>query len=38
MKYLCLAYGDQQKMEALTKAQFDALVAKCAFVSASIFC
>jgi len=29
MKYLCLAYGDQKKMEALTKAQFEALVAKC---------
>ena len=29
MKYLCLAYGDQSKMEALTKAEFEALVAKC---------
>jgi len=29
MKYLCLAYGDQKKMEALTKAEFEALVAKC---------
>jgi len=27
MKYLCLAYGDQKKMEALTKAEFEALVA-----------
>jgi hypothetical protein len=29
MKYLCLAYGDPQKMEALTKAEFEALVARC---------
>ena len=29
MKYLCLAYGDQKKMEALTKAEFEALVAQC---------
>jgi len=29
MKYLCLAYGDQRKMEALTKAEFEALVARC---------
>jgi len=29
MKYLCLAYGDQKKMAALTKAEFEALVAKC---------
>jgi len=29
MKYLCLAYGDQSKMEALSKAEFEALVAKC---------
>ena len=29
MKYLCLAYGDQKKMEALSKAEFEALVAKC---------
>jgi hypothetical protein len=29
MKYLCLLYGDQKKMEALTKEQFEALVAKC---------
>jgi len=29
MKYLCLAYGDQTKMEALSKAEFEALVAKC---------
>jgi hypothetical protein len=29
MKYLCLAYGDQRKMEALTKEQFEALVARC---------
>lgn len=30
MKYLCLAYGDQKKMEALTKEQFEALTARCA--------
>jgi hypothetical protein len=29
MKFLCLAYGDQQKMEALSKEQFEALVAQC---------
>jgi len=29
MKYLCLAYGDPAKMEKLTKAEFEALVAKC---------
>jgi hypothetical protein len=29
MKYLCLAYGDQKKMDALSKAEFEALVAKC---------
>jgi len=29
MKYLCLAYGDQKKMEALTKAEFEALLAQC---------
>ena len=29
MKYLCLAYGDQKKMEALSKAEFEALVARC---------
>jgi len=29
MKYLCLAYGDQQKMEKLTKEEFEALVEKC---------
>lgn len=25
MKYLCLAYGDQQKVQALSKAEFEAL-------------
>ena len=30
MRYLCLAYGDQKKMEALSKGEFEALVAKCA--------
>ena len=29
MKYLCLAYGDQKRMEALTEAEFQALVARC---------
>lgn len=29
MKYLCMAYGDRKKMEVLTKAEFDALVAQC---------
>lgn len=29
MRYLVLAYGDRKKMEALTKEQFAALVAKC---------
>ena len=29
MKYLCLLYGDQQKMEAMSKAEFEALAAKC---------
>lgn len=29
MKYLCLAYGDQKKMEALSKAEFEDLKAQC---------
>jgi hypothetical protein len=29
MKFLCLAYGDEQRMKALTKAEFEGLVAKC---------
>ena len=29
MKYLCLAYGDPKKMSALSKAEFQALVARC---------
>ena len=29
MKYLVLAYGDQRKMEALTKGEFEDLVARC---------
>ncbi len=29
MKYLCLAYGNEEHMKALTKAEFEALVAKC---------
>lgn len=29
MRYLLLAYGDRKKMEGLSKAEFDALVAQC---------
>lgn len=29
MKYLCLAYGDQKKMEALSKEQLAALFERC---------
>lgn len=29
MKYLCLAYGDQEKMSKLTPQEFEALVARC---------
>lgn len=29
MKFVMLAYGDRTKMEALTKAEFEALVAQC---------
>jgi hypothetical protein len=29
MKYLLMAYGDRKKTEALSKAEFEALVAKC---------
>ena len=29
MKYLCLAYGDEKQMAALTKAEFEALKTKC---------
>jgi hypothetical protein len=29
MKYLCLAYGDRAKMEALSKAEMDALFQEC---------
>ena len=29
MRYLCLAYGDEERMNALTKAEFEALVEKC---------
>jgi|RhiMethySRZTD1v2_1073278.scaffolds.fasta_scaffold374421_2 hypothetical protein len=29
MKYLCLAFGDQKKMEALTKPEFEDLLAQC---------
>ena len=29
MKYLCLAYGNEEHMKSLSKAEFEALVAKC---------
>ena len=29
MKYLCLAYYDEQAFEGLSKAEFDAIVSKC---------
>jgi hypothetical protein len=29
MKYLCLAYYDEQAFEALSKAEFDAIASKC---------
>src|SRR5690242_2147855 len=29
MKYLCLAYGDMSKMEALSKAQYAAIAREC---------
>ena len=29
MKFLCLAYGDKQKMSRLTRDEFEALVAQC---------
>jgi hypothetical protein len=29
MKYLCLAYGDRTKMEALSPGEFEALLAGC---------
>jgi hypothetical protein len=29
MKYLLMAYGDRKKMEALSKAEFEALVVQC---------
>lgn len=29
MRYLCLAYGDEERMKALTKAEFEVLAAKC---------
>lgn len=29
MKYLCLAYGSQEKMSSLTPEEFEALVARC---------
>src|SRR5215210_585398 len=29
MKYLCLAYGEEEKMNALSKSEMDALVSRC---------
>ncbi len=29
MKYLCLAYGDEQKFNAMSKSEMDDLIAKC---------
>ena len=29
MKFLCLAYGDRKKMEALSTEEFQALIAEC---------
>lgn len=29
MKYLCMAYGDEKKMEALSAKEMDALMSKC---------
>lgn len=29
MKYVLLAYGDRKRMEALSRAEFEALVARC---------
>jgi hypothetical protein len=29
MRYLLLAYGDRKRMQALSRAEFDALVARC---------
>src|SRR5262245_53993833 len=36
MKYLCLAYGDQKKMEKLTKEQFAELVERCKVFDAEL--
>lgn len=36
MKYLVLAYGDQKKMEQLTKEQFAALVERCKVYDAEL--
>jgi hypothetical protein len=30
MKYLCLAYGEEEKFNAMSKSQLDDLIAKCA--------
>ena len=29
MKYLCLAYGEEEKMNALSKSEMDALISNC---------
>lgn len=36
MKYLCLAYGDQKKMEKLTKEQFAELFERCKVFDAEL--
>ena len=36
MKFVCLAYGDRKKMEALSKAEFEAMLVKCAEYDAKL--
>lgn len=36
MKYLCLAYGDQKKMQKLTKEQFQELFERCKVYDAEL--
>jgi hypothetical protein len=36
MKYLCLAYGSEAKFNALSKAQLDDLIARCAAYDAEL--
>lgn len=37
MKYLCLAYYDHEKLGALSKAEFDAIVSKCPAYDAALW-